>query len=81
MLAILQGKKICAQTSTPLPQTENARQVTVPGTTIEEERRCLAEIKAMRSQLTPWKTLHNGMVAGDFAHQYVYHYIERKKRG
>jgi len=43
------------------------------------EHACLAEIRLMGNNLTPWKKLPNGMQAGEFAFLYVHHFKERRR--
>lgn len=43
----------------------------VPGMTVQQERKCLAEIRAQGENISPHYILKNGQKAGEFALAYV----------
>lgn len=49
----------------------------IPGVGLNEQRRCLAEIRQF-GQVMTWKPLHNDMTAGEFSYLYVHHARERR---
>ena len=53
------------------PQQNRPQRSSIEGVSIQEERKCLAEIRKEGPNISPYKILSNGQKAGDFALNYV----------